>query len=193
MPDKYAPYNKVLNNFRSLDIDLAVSINDYLSLDLTRPYYLRQEAAYFMFNRLNYQSGKPSNGEFIKINIPNQIIPADAEIDISIIVYSPYSIKFRMPIVNGFNDIDLSESFVFVNGVSCEFNTVQTNGEIVSFLVTNPVVVFDPEPVINSFEIHATDGLTVRVYTYLEPELTFTYTDQQLGVTKTITATVTNG
>lgn len=193
VPDKYAPYNKVINNFRSLDIDLAVSINDYLSLDLTRPYYLRQEAAYFMFNRLNYQSGKPSNGEFIKINIPNQIIPADAEIDISIIAYNPYSLRFRFPVVNGFDQLIVLESIVSINGFDLSFQASTTNGVIVGSNISVPVDAYNPEPKVNSFIIKASDGLTERTYTYSGTEIQFTTSEMYAGVTKTITATITNG
>lgn len=193
VPKKYAPYNRVLNNFRSLDIDLAVSINDYLSLDLTRPYYLRQEAAYFMFNRLNYQSGKVSSGEFIKINTPSLFVPVDEEIDISIIAYNPYSLRLRFPVVNGFNEVVVGESPVSVNDGELQLQASTTDGNVVTTYISIPVPMYRPEPLLQGFEIKVTDGLTERIYTYNDPDITFSTGDQSFGTSKTITATVTNG
>lgn len=61
-------YRKVMNNFKAHEIELALSVNDINSVDFLKPFYFKTENAYYMLNALNWQSGKTSTGEFIKIN-----------------------------------------------------------------------------------------------------------------------------
>ena len=68
IPVKYNAYNGVLNNFRSHDIELALSLNDILALDLTRPKYIEKEGMYYLLNRIIFSEGDKSTGEFIRIN-----------------------------------------------------------------------------------------------------------------------------
>lgn len=64
----YAEYQKIFTNFRIHNIDLAMTINDFMGLDLTRPVYLQQENAYYICNKISFEEGEKSTGEFIKIN-----------------------------------------------------------------------------------------------------------------------------
>lgn len=68
VPDKYSKYSGVLNNFRGHEIQLALSLNDILGLDLTRPYYFKQEGMYYILNKLVFSEGDLLTGEFIRIN-----------------------------------------------------------------------------------------------------------------------------
>lgn len=64
----YAEYQKIFTNFRIHNIDLAMTINDFMGLDLSLPVYLKQENAYYICNKISFEEGEKSNGEFIKIN-----------------------------------------------------------------------------------------------------------------------------
>lgn len=64
----FSEYAKIFNNFRSHDIELALGLEDILSLDLIRPYYFEQEAGYYILNKLPYQDGETTTGEFVRIN-----------------------------------------------------------------------------------------------------------------------------
>jgi len=64
----YAEYQKIFTNFRIHTIRLNISEVDFLGLDLTRPVYFKQENAYYVCNKVDFQEGQFSNGEFIKIN-----------------------------------------------------------------------------------------------------------------------------
>ena len=64
----YADYSKIFQNFRSYDFELALGLEDLLSLNLTIPYYFSQESAYFMINKITYQQGKKATAECVKIN-----------------------------------------------------------------------------------------------------------------------------
>lgn len=66
--DKYADYNSILNNFRAHDIELALGLEDFLSMDLTVPYYFEQEAGYYIVNKISYQDGQESLAECVRIN-----------------------------------------------------------------------------------------------------------------------------
>lgn len=66
--NNYAEYQKIFNNFRIHNIDLAMSINYFIGADLTKPFYFKKENAYYLCNKLTYQEGEKSTGEFIKIN-----------------------------------------------------------------------------------------------------------------------------
>jgi len=68
VPEKYSAYLGVLNNFRAHEIELALSIDDVIGLDLTRPYYIKQEGMYYILNRIMFNEGKTLVGEFIRIN-----------------------------------------------------------------------------------------------------------------------------
>lgn len=64
----YKDFEGVLFNFRAHDIEVALSLTDILSIDMTKPYYFKQEGQYYMLNRLAFQEGQNSTGEFIRIN-----------------------------------------------------------------------------------------------------------------------------
>jgi len=66
--NNYAEYQKIFTNFRIHNISLALTINDFLGLDLTRPVFFKQENAFYICNKISYQEGEKSTGEFIKIN-----------------------------------------------------------------------------------------------------------------------------
>lgn len=64
----YSEYAKIFGNFRAHNIELALGLEDILSLDLTRPYYFKQEAQFYIMNKLIYQDGQRAVGEFVRIN-----------------------------------------------------------------------------------------------------------------------------
>lgn len=64
----YKEYEGVLFNFRKHDIELAITERDVIELDMTVPYYFGQEGQYYILNKLVYQDGRVSTGEFIRIN-----------------------------------------------------------------------------------------------------------------------------
>lgn len=66
--NNYSEYQKIFTNFRIHNIDLAMGINDFVGADLTRPFYFKQENAYYIANKIPFEEGEKSNGEFIKIN-----------------------------------------------------------------------------------------------------------------------------
>jgi hypothetical protein len=66
--NNYQEYQKIFTNFRAHNIDMNLTINDFNGLDLTKPVYFKQENAYYICNKVPYQEGEKSNGEFIKIN-----------------------------------------------------------------------------------------------------------------------------
>lgn len=66
--EKFSGYSKLFNNFRAHDIELALGLEDVLNLDLTKPYYFKQEAGYYILNKLSFQDGETTTGEFVRIN-----------------------------------------------------------------------------------------------------------------------------
>lgn len=68
IPKYYKPYEKMLNNFRMHEIELALSLPDIMQLDFTKLYYFEQEANFYMLNKLTWEEGKNCKGEFIKVN-----------------------------------------------------------------------------------------------------------------------------
>lgn len=66
--NNYTEYQKIFTNFRVHTILLNMTESDFLGLDLTRPVYFKQENAYYICNKVDFQEGQFSNGEFIKIN-----------------------------------------------------------------------------------------------------------------------------
>lgn len=64
----YSEFSELLKNFKLLEIDLALTLPDILSLDMTKCVFFKQESSYFMLNKLIWQEGKPCTGEFIRIN-----------------------------------------------------------------------------------------------------------------------------
>lgn len=66
--NSYSEYQKIFDNFRIHNIDLALSVDGFNALDLTRPIYIKQENAYYICNKVPFEEGQNSNAEFIKIN-----------------------------------------------------------------------------------------------------------------------------
>lgn len=66
--NNYTEYQKIFINFRIHNIEMALAINDFIGLDLTKPVFFKQENAYYICNKAPYEDGKNSVGEFIKIN-----------------------------------------------------------------------------------------------------------------------------
>lgn len=64
----YQEYQKIFNNFRIHNIELAMTIDDFNGLDLTKPVFFKQENAYYICNKITFKEGDLSDGEFIKIN-----------------------------------------------------------------------------------------------------------------------------
>jgi len=64
----YAEYQKIFTNFRIHNIEMAMTVNDFMGLDLSLPVYFKQENAYYICNKISYEDGRKSTGEFIKIN-----------------------------------------------------------------------------------------------------------------------------
>lgn len=68
IPRRLAVYDKVLNQFESVKLELALTITDIVNLDFIYSYYFEQESAYFLLNSVQFQVGKNAICEFIKIN-----------------------------------------------------------------------------------------------------------------------------
>ena len=66
--NNYSEYQKIFTNFRVHTIRLDITEMIFLGLDLTRPVYFKQENAYYICNKVPFQEGEFSSGEFIKIN-----------------------------------------------------------------------------------------------------------------------------
>lgn len=66
--NNYAEYQKIFTNFRIHNIELVLTENDFIGLDLTKPVFFKQENAYYICNKIPYEEGSNSTGEFIKIN-----------------------------------------------------------------------------------------------------------------------------
>lgn len=58
----------LIDNTRSHMITLHLKETDVYNLDQTKPYFFRQESAFYILNNLTYKFGEPSKAEFIKIN-----------------------------------------------------------------------------------------------------------------------------
>lgn len=71
--DKYKQFVNISNNTKIHSIDLALNLNDVMFLSLSNKYYFEQEASYYILNKLKYQSGKITNGEFLRIDITKKI------------------------------------------------------------------------------------------------------------------------
>lgn len=63
---RYDTFMNIANDAKVHDIDLALSLSDIQSLDLTRLKYFKQQAAYYILNRLQYKTGKTCTGNFLK-------------------------------------------------------------------------------------------------------------------------------
>lgn len=66
--NNYSEYQKIFNNFRIHTISQALTENDFIGLDLTRPVFFKQENAFYICNKIPFSEGEKSIGEYIKIN-----------------------------------------------------------------------------------------------------------------------------
>lgn len=66
--NNYSEYQRIFTNFRIHYIELVMTENDFIGLDMTRPVFFKQENAYYICNKIPFEEGKESVAEFIKIN-----------------------------------------------------------------------------------------------------------------------------
>lgn len=66
--NNYAEYQKIFTNFRIHTISQALTENDFIGLDLTKPVFFKQENAFYICNKIPFTEGEKSIGEYIKIN-----------------------------------------------------------------------------------------------------------------------------
>ena len=66
--NNYTEYQRIFTNFRIHNIEMALNIDKFIGADLTRPFFFKQENAFYICNKVPYQEGQNSSGEFIKIN-----------------------------------------------------------------------------------------------------------------------------
>lgn len=66
--NNYAEYQRIFTNFRIHTISQALTENDFIGLDLTKPVFFKQENAYYICNKITFTEGEKSIGEYIKIN-----------------------------------------------------------------------------------------------------------------------------
>lgn len=66
--NNYLDYQKIFQNFRIHNISLALNENDFIGLDLTKAVYFKQENAFYICNKVDFEDGKLVVGEFVKIN-----------------------------------------------------------------------------------------------------------------------------
>jgi hypothetical protein len=66
--NNYQEYQKIFTNFRVHTISQALTENDFIHMDLTKPFFFKQENAYYICNKIPFTEGEKSIGEYIKIN-----------------------------------------------------------------------------------------------------------------------------
>lgn len=67
VPSKYQQYQKIFDSFRQHDIELKLGLADFLSLDLTKIFYFKQEAKYYMINKVSFKEGELSKAECVAV------------------------------------------------------------------------------------------------------------------------------
>ena len=64
---KYPDFFRMAFDAKVHEIEVTPALSDVLHLDLRKIYYFGQEAAFYILNKLTYNTGSPSKGEFLKI------------------------------------------------------------------------------------------------------------------------------
>lgn len=65
----YVDWWRIFDDLRIHDIELMINQHDIATVRMDVPYYFEQEGAYYILNRLPYESGKTVIGEFLKIKV----------------------------------------------------------------------------------------------------------------------------
>lgn len=63
----YSNWNSIFDGLIIHDIELKLNQFDVNTLELDKPYYFEQEGAFYILNKLSYESGQLTKGEFLKI------------------------------------------------------------------------------------------------------------------------------
>lgn len=63
----YDKHESTFNNLRIHEIELNLSISDIINIDFSKKYYFQQEGQYYILNKLNFELGRESIGEFIRV------------------------------------------------------------------------------------------------------------------------------
>ncbi|HET8838045.1 MAG TPA: hypothetical protein VFM82_03535 [Flavobacteriaceae bacterium] len=65
--NKYIEIDKIFTDTRIHEIELALSANEFATLDLRKLYYFDQEKQFYILNKIRWESGKPAKGEFLRV------------------------------------------------------------------------------------------------------------------------------
>lgn len=66
--ENFTDYEKIFTNFRCHEIELKLSLLDVMELDFSKPIFFEKESAYYILNKISFQDGETTIGEFLKIN-----------------------------------------------------------------------------------------------------------------------------
>lgn len=78
---KYQELNRILDDTRIHDIELALSKWDVATLDQSKRYYFAQEAAIYLFNKLTWETEDTCVGQFVRLTeIQNNVLTSRTEI-----------------------------------------------------------------------------------------------------------------
>lgn len=196
VPEKYAEMTQLLNNFRKMDFELALSVQQFLKIDITKCVYFAKEAAYFLINQITFQEGGLSQMEAIKIN--RQLATAPEEPVNETLVFTLRATSNRrllifIPIVHGLDDMDVANSEVILNyGSIGTISDVQVVGNVLQFTVRPPVESLIPDGLLfESMSIRLSNG-TYSADIVCESPIGFLYIDFEQEIYKTLTAEIIN-
>jgi len=63
----YGGYKNLLNGCKVHSFTMALSIADVVNLDFTKPIYIKQEASYYLLNKVEYQNGGRAKVEAVRM------------------------------------------------------------------------------------------------------------------------------
>lgn len=67
VPKYYGKQSDLLNVFKVHAITLNLSIFDIINVDMSKIYYIKSEGQYYILNKLSWQPGELTKGEFIRV------------------------------------------------------------------------------------------------------------------------------
>lgn len=167
--NNYADYASLFDNFRMHNIKLALGVLDFVKMDLKRPFYIKQLAGYYIFNRAPFQDGAPSDVEAIRIITPAAIAPPPEPFKVAMMSMDANNIRFSFSTLNGFDELIEEDSFVYFDGDQYPVTSyIAPSGiPVIQFVIETTM----PVPMLNSFQIQVTDGTFTQNYIYSSPNV----------------------
>lgn len=115
-----------------------MSLSDILFLDLKHLYYFEQQASFYLLNKIKYETGKTTLGEFLKVDLTKKIEIQGSDVYDNNIDACASSYFQQLYIESGNQFIEINDK-VFIQDITGRFVLINNNDYYIKDFDNNKV------------------------------------------------------